>query len=55
MVLVERGSDVEGELVYFSEKENNVANVATAESALCLSLASKWLFEITFLGEIFPS
>jgi minor extracellular serine protease Vpr len=27
IVLVERGSDVEGEIVYFSNKENNVANV----------------------------
>jgi len=27
IVLVERGSDVEGEIVYFSEKETNVANV----------------------------
>ncbi|HET6516854.1 MAG TPA: S8 family serine peptidase [Nitrosopumilaceae archaeon] len=27
IVLVERGSDVEGEIVYFSEKENNVADV----------------------------
>lgn len=26
VVLVERGSDVEGELVYFSDKENNAAN-----------------------------
>ena len=27
IILVERGSDVEGEIVYFSDKENNSANV----------------------------
>ena len=47
MVLVERGSDVEGELVYFSEKENNVANVGG--KALVVYNNQKGIF----LGELF--
>jgi len=47
MVLVERGSDVEGELVYFSEKENNVANVGG--KALIVYNNQKGIF----LGELF--
>ncbi|MCH8323951.1 MAG: S8 family serine peptidase [Thaumarchaeota archaeon] len=47
MVLVERGSSVEGELVYFSEKENNVANVGGR--ALIVYNNQKGIF----LGELF--
>ena len=47
MVLVERGSGVEGELVYFSEKENNVANVGG--KALVVYNNQKGIF----LGELF--
>ena len=47
MVLVERGSSVEGELVYFSEKENNVANVGG--KALIVYNNQKGIF----LGELF--
>jgi minor extracellular serine protease Vpr len=47
IVLVERGSDVEGEIVYFSKKENNVANVGG--KALVVYNNQKGIF----LGELF--
>jgi minor extracellular serine protease Vpr len=47
IVLVERGSDVEGEIVYFSKKENNVANVGG--EALLVYNNQKGIF----LGELF--
>jgi minor extracellular serine protease Vpr len=47
IVLVERGSDVEGEIVYFSKKENNVANVGG--KALLVYNNQKGIF----LGELF--
>ena len=43
IVIVERGSDVEGELLYFSIKEENVAN-AGAKALIVLQQCSRNIF-----------
>ena len=52
IVLVERGSDVEGEIVYFSEKENNVANVGG--KALVVYNNQKGIFLGELLHQLAP-
>ncbi len=47
IILMERGSDIEGELVYFSQKENNAANVGA--KAVLIYNNERGIF----LGEIY--